>query len=445
MKVQVLGQLLIAVSFVSFTPTGGMAGPHTPAAPPAAPQAARKYLLSVGIANYAGKPLRGCVNDAVAMKEMLVNQFGFDPSGTTLLSDKEATRGNILWGIQNYADKVGNGDLFVFYFSGHGTIFPDYQSRLQDETADLDLSILRQQGISLQDGRYDSAIVPIDSSDGRTERAWGNLILDDELNEQFAAMTRKGAYVILVSDSCHSGTLAKSISIDQRYKFIDPSTALGGMNLSSLGSGPKSRPSPGSGVNFEGRYLALNSSEDNQLSIDGFYEGKHQGLFTYALRQVLSTRSSTVSYGELHAIVRTIVNRESGGSQTPFIDERFWRSGLNTPAFTPTQFAGIVANAPGNAQLRLILKSRSGDPIVGGNMALFPIGVRALPAEITASNTLAILTTNQNGEALSAQIPLASGYYLVKALASGFNVFTGTVRLDNTGGLATILIVLDRQ
>lgn len=437
MRFQGPGLLLTAVILVSFSTAGkGMADPP--------PLAGRKYLLSVGIANYPDKPLKGCVNDAVGIQQTMVSHFGFNPNDTTLLADNDATRKKILGGLRSYADLVGRGDLFVFFFSGHGSLFPDLHSHLQDEPNDLDLSGLREQRVNLQDGRYDSALVPIDSSGGTAERPWGNLILDDELYEYFTEMTRKGAFVILVSDSCHSGTLAKSISLDERHKFIDPGVALRA-SIPSPRDARNDRVVPAPKADFEGRYLALTSSEDNQFSIDGPFENKPQGLFTYVLRRVISSNDSPVTYRDLHARVKAIVNATSKGSQTPFLDTRFWRGGLDTPAFTPLSTPAMPSPYAGQARLRLILKSRAGNPIAGGSMALFPRGVRTLPVEITADNTLSVLKTDQNGEAVSRPILLDSADYLVKALADGFNVFTGVVRIENIDGLATVLIVLDRQ
>ena len=81
----------------------------------ASPAAGQKYLLAVGINNYREKPLRGAVNDAVGIREILISRFGFAPGDTTLLTDSSATRAGIIGSIVRYIDVVGRGDLFVFF------------------------------------------------------------------------------------------------------------------------------------------------------------------------------------------------------------------------------------------------------------------------------------------------------------------------------------------
>ena len=172
---------------------------ETPAA-----SASHKFALAVGINQYPNKPLYGCVNDATGIRDLMIESFDFNRSDITLLTDHGATRAAILGALERYADAVGNGDLFIFFFSGHGTLFPDGNSLENDETRIIDMSWLRLQGVDFPDGAYDSAIVPIDSGAGSGDRPWGNLILDDELYRIFSRMTAKGANVVMISDSCHS-------------------------------------------------------------------------------------------------------------------------------------------------------------------------------------------------------------------------------------------------
>lgn len=403
----------------------------------ASPAAGRKHLLAVGINNYREKPLRGAVNDAVEIRETLISRFGFAPGDTTLLTDSSATRAGIIGSIVRAIDAVGRGDLFVFFYSGHGSLFADSSSSLRDEEAVLDLSSMRAQGSVMQDGRYDSTIVPFDVDSQNSDRPWGNLILDDELYELFSRMTARGAFVLLLSDSCHSGTLARSIAIDERYKFIDPGKVLGGRSPQPSGDG-YGRPLPKSA--FNGLLLAITSSRDNQYSLDGRFGGRLQGMFTHVLLRVISNSDPSISYQRLFSQVQREVNEMSSGAQTPFIDQRYFDGGLDSPVFS---VGSEVPSSLSSTRVRFVLLSRSGETIPGGSIALFPRGQRTLPARITEMNTLAVVTTKENGEVQRMVSDSLNGDYLVKALADGFEVFTGQVRVRNVRGQATVLIVLD--
>ena len=412
-------------------------------------KAGRKYTLAVGVTEYRDKPLYGCVNDATGMRDLLVEGFGFDSAGRTLLTNRDATRAGILRALQQYAVLVNSGDLFVFFYSGHGTVFPDDATPDRDETLTLDMSWLRAQRFNIPDGRYDSAIVPIDAHEGGYERPWRNLILDDELYAIFSRMTAKGATVILISDSCHSGTLARSLDVDSAPKFLDPETATG-VKLAELpqefvsGGGPTGdSDSDGKAGprNFQGRYLALTSSQDNQISIDGKYQGRQQGLFTYVLRQVIQEAGYSVSYQTAFNRLRDIVNNSSKGIQSPAIDTRYYRGNLNEPIFSVPSTAAAV----GFTRLRLIVRSRNGEPIPNSSLALFKPELASVPGQVDQSNTLTILRTAVNGETISGPLDLRSGEYLVKAVCVGYVSFTGRVRLADRGGMATLLVVLDPE
>lgn len=95
----------------------------------------RKALV-VGINDYPGAPLQGCVNDAVQMASMLERDgdgtLNFSVKLMTSTSDT-ITRASLRQAIQQLF--TGNSDVALLYFSGHGLInssggwivTPDYQ------------------------------------------------------------------------------------------------------------------------------------------------------------------------------------------------------------------------------------------------------------------------------------------------------------------------------
>ncbi|RYG84399.1 caspase family protein, partial [bacterium] len=93
--------------------------------------AEKKWALCVGAGAYTGglAPLKFAPNDARAFAKTLEETYGFDPSTVDLVADAEdgkagrpPTGANILGGLDRLlADRrLDRGDLFVFFFSGHG-------------------------------------------------------------------------------------------------------------------------------------------------------------------------------------------------------------------------------------------------------------------------------------------------------------------------------------
>jgi uncharacterized caspase-like protein len=87
-----------------------------------APTYATSRGLIVGINEYEKvAPLSYAVDDATAVRKVLVEEFGFDPDNVRLLIDAAATRQNILGAFLSYAsDDCAPDDRLLFFFAGHG-------------------------------------------------------------------------------------------------------------------------------------------------------------------------------------------------------------------------------------------------------------------------------------------------------------------------------------
>ena len=90
----------------------------------------KRLAVLVGC-NYFNKPneLHGCINDVLAMKEMLLKRFGFDESNIELLTDEPGslvmpTGANIKRALAGMVKKAEAGDILYFHYSGHGTRIP---------------------------------------------------------------------------------------------------------------------------------------------------------------------------------------------------------------------------------------------------------------------------------------------------------------------------------
>ena len=79
------------------------------------------WALIVGINNYEHvRELNYAVEDALAMKNMLINDYGFARKNVRVLTNGEATGSNIKKELHSLVKSVGENDRVVFYFAGHG-------------------------------------------------------------------------------------------------------------------------------------------------------------------------------------------------------------------------------------------------------------------------------------------------------------------------------------
>lgn len=109
----------------------------------------KRMAVLVGC-NYPNTPneLHGCINDVIAMREMLVNRFGFDPNHIQMLTDESGsvkmkpTGANIKKALAEMVDNSQSGDVLFFHYSGHGTSIPSLKP--------------------IHPFRHDEAIVPTD-------------------------------------------------------------------------------------------------------------------------------------------------------------------------------------------------------------------------------------------------------------------------------------------
>jgi len=221
--------------------------------------------LCIGINDYPGtdNDLSGCVNDAQDWAEEL-SRRGFT---VTQLLDQEATIAAMIKAIGTLIDGAVKGDTLVITYSGHGTWVPDSSG---DEP----------------DGR-DEALCPYDlMSKGA--------LIDDDIHELFARRAA-GVRIVLISDSCHSGSVTRGDEADldpdlPRVHFMPPQAWMKG----SLPSPVLSTATPRGGFSRAGGDLLLAGCQDHEYSWDTRFHGRPNGAFTYyALKTLRENKPPT--------------------------------------------------------------------------------------------------------------------------------------------------------
>jgi hypothetical protein len=305
--------------------------------------AGKKYGLFVGINKYAGgiNELYGCVNDVTFMRAALMQKYGFAAADTTILTDADATREAILTNLMQYQSIAQKGDIFVFDYSGHGTLFPDNRSEDWDETKDTYLEVMNPDTGKMEvwypRAKYDSAIVPVDARSTTSGKPWRNLILDDELGAIFAGFTQKGAQVVFISDSCHSGTIGRGGKTKNPVRTTSLASVFGARRYDDLKiDAPATTRTAGFPVPVNPLYIVLTGSKDDEFSLDARNLSKPMGLFTYnLLKQILSPGGTGLTYQATMAIVSPTVAEQAlkqENNQNPQIDGRYGNA--NTVLFS---------------------------------------------------------------------------------------------------------------
>ncbi|KAH3679624.1 hypothetical protein WICMUC_000856 [Wickerhamomyces mucosus] len=255
----------------------------------------RKALL-IGI-NYIGtsSQLRGCINDANAMKAFLIDRFGYKEEDIVLLSDDQSqmvkvpTRANIIRACQWLVSEAKPNDSLVFHYSGHGGL----EKNLTGE----------------EESGYDSCIYPVDYQIAGS-------IIDDILHDLLVRPLPQGARLTAFFDSCHCGTaldlpyvystkgiikepnLLKDVGMNGLNAVMDYATGNVTGMFSSISS-VVSRVSNGNynrnqaiAKNFSpADVIMISGSKDSQTSADSTSNGLSTGAMSYSFISVLCSNN----------------------------------------------------------------------------------------------------------------------------------------------------------
>jgi len=257
-------------------------------------------LNAVDPSHYAGwsGPLAACEADAEDLQDVAKSR-GFMP---TLLKTATATREAVTRSVRAAAEQLRQGEILLLTYSGHGGQVPD---RDGDEPDDL-----KDETWCLYDGQ----------------------LLDDELNRLWAAFAA-GVRILVLSDSCHSGTavraslghlsseasrtalLAFGVEGPVRFRVMPDEVALRTYRMNAaFYDGLQTDRIRGSGGNeVEVRIGAtvrlISGCQDNQLSADCTFNG----LFTGMLLRIWNNGRFEGDYASFH---KAIVQRMPP-TQTP--------------------------------------------------------------------------------------------------------------------------------
>ena len=220
-------------------------------------------LRQVDPAKYAGwdgaNGCWGCEQDADAITGLL-RRLGYEVS---TLKTANATQSRVVDALRS-ATQLREGDIFVFYYSGHGGQQPDQAGAGKDELDGQDETLV------LYDGE----------------------LRDDDLNDVWLGL-RPGVRVVMISRHCNSGS---------NYKAP-------GINLTM--PTPLAPVDARASLRMQAQLIHLGGCRDSKTS-QGFANG---GLFTLALCDTWQSGTFKGDYTTLYSTICKVVGCEQPGQQ----------------------------------------------------------------------------------------------------------------------------------
>ena len=253
------------------------------------------YGVVIGIDEYSySKPLYGAVNDAKVIADSL-NAIG--AKQIKLLVNDQASRDGIKKAWEDISSQAKSGDVVFFTYAGHGAQEPERVKGT--ETDGLDEFYLL--------GRF------AESGKQTYER-----IIDDDLQEWFSK--RPDLNIILISDSCHSGTMTRA------YK----STKLNYRNATVKNITDDALPLPANAEIIDeqksklNHVIAFSATQDNESLPEVEIDNQAHGALSWYLAKGLrgeadDNADGTISAAELKKYLAENVRMKTEGQQHPQI------------------------------------------------------------------------------------------------------------------------------
>jgi hypothetical protein len=214
--------------------------------------------------------LEGAVNDARAMRQVLVARYGFKAADVHMLENEAATGDRILTEIRSWLlDAAAPGDVSVFYFAGHG-------SQIHNS-------------LSSEPDKMDETIVPTDANRGRAD------LRDKELAKPFNDILDKRVNLTVIFDSCHSGSMSRGLG--------------GPVRIRAIAAAPGDAADPVTPPALESRgALVLSAAQSHQTAAEVLdTDNIPHGLFTWALLRTLLALPPDAPAERLFASMRALI------------------------------------------------------------------------------------------------------------------------------------------
>jgi len=237
-----------------------------------------KKALLIGI-DYVSSPtvsLKGCINDVIILRNMLIDAYDYEPSNIVILRDDsgdfiQPTKTNILEQMKNIFLNSENLEQIWFHYSGHG-------SQLQSQSCN-DIIIPCHPNFQI--------IIP---SNFQEE----GVIADIDLLE---IIKKAKCPTVMFFDCCHSGSI-----IDMPWSFDNKNVTYN------------------NNIELENQHIyVLSGCRDDQTSADSYnVMDENVGAFSNAVAETLRASHHNIEIMDLYKNTCSFLLR-NGYSQTPLL------------------------------------------------------------------------------------------------------------------------------
>jgi len=238
-----------------------------------------KYALLIGISDYKNSgliSLDGPKNDIRLIKKVLLEKFHFNKKHITILKNKTATHTKIEEAFNRLASIIGEGDFVYIHYCGHG-------SQTYDKDGDE------------YPGKVDQTWVPYGSRSTSTTGKDQFDIIDDELYLWLEPIFKKTENLILVSDSCYSGTMTRGSL--RKLRTVPPDKRESPFLANSSEKN-----------NFD-KGISIGAVQDSGIACEGLFQGEIYGLFSWYWANALLQSDKGDTWGEVFNRTRIKVIR----------------------------------------------------------------------------------------------------------------------------------------
>jgi metacaspase-1 len=228
---------------------------------------AQSISLHIGLENVQEahygylNPLLGAPQDALFMQQLAIkNKF----NATTLLNE-QATRQAVCTAFIQASQTLVTGDTFLISYSGHGGQFPCAKYGIASEA----------------DGKDDTWCL------------YDEQMIDDELYALYTKF-KPGVNIIVVSDSCHSGTITRGDGINKTIlKNLQNRILKNHLSIYKQRKKEAQTKAP-----LQANVLLLAACLENEEAIDSGFNG----VFTMALK--IAMQQKPKNYNELMELIK---------------------------------------------------------------------------------------------------------------------------------------------
>ncbi len=225
--------------------------------------------------------LQACEHDARDMRA-IADSLGYR---TGMLLTREATAEAVMAAIGEAARELRAGDMYLLTYAGHGGQVPDTNGDEDDPEQQDETWLL-----------------------------WDRQLIDDELWALWGRF-RAGVRIVVISDSCHSGTVTRQggvvggVGVEGRARLLPPRQAAKVYRAQAALYDGIQEGLPGTDAGeVRASVILISGCQDNQLSLDG----PRNGLFTGNLKKVWRNGRFKGGYRKFRdAIARRMPERQT--------------------------------------------------------------------------------------------------------------------------------------